>query len=174
MKYVLILFLIPLTLFGCGYTPVALGPGIGVKTLFIEPMDNRTAQPFLDSLVTNSLKERFGRDGRLTLVKYSKDAEAILEGSISHYSRTAVSYNKNDAIQEYRSTMTVIASLRQVVDDKILWKGNVVWTEESMNRSGSSINSSGLSGQADNETAAIQKITERLAEQLYSRLQEDF
>ncbi len=167
MKYFLILLLIPLTLLGCGYTPVALGPGIGVKTLFIEPMDNRTAEPFLDRLVTNSLIERFGRDSRLTLVKNRNIAEAILAGSVNSYSRSSVSYDKKDKIREYRSIMTVNASLRRVADNKILWKDNVSWTEESMNRSD-------RSKQEDNETAAIQKITERLAEQLYNRLQENF
>ncbi len=167
MKCFLILFLIPLALFGCGYTPVGLGPGIGVKTLFIEPMDNRTAEPFLDSLVTNTLKERFGRDNRLILVKSRQDAEATLDGTVTSYSRRSVSYNQTDDIQEYRSTMKVEASLRRVSDGKILWKGNVVWTEESLN-------DSDRSSQEDNETAAIQEITERLAEQLYNRLQENF
>jgi outer membrane lipopolysaccharide assembly protein LptE/RlpB len=167
MKYFLALFLIPLTLFGCGYTPVTLGPGIGVKTLFIEPLDNRTAEPFLDSQLTNSLRERFGRDRRLTLVNTRKDAEAILSGSVSSYNRKAVSYDRTDTISEYRSTMTVMASLRRVADGKILWKDNVVWSEESMNSNDRSV-------QEDYETIAIQEITERLAEQLYNRLQENF
>ncbi|OHB33119.1 MAG: hypothetical protein A2X84_01000 [Desulfuromonadaceae bacterium GWC2_58_13] len=167
MKCFLALFLIPLALLGCGYTPVALGPGIGVKTLFIEPMDNRTAEPFLDSLVTNSLMARFGRDSRLTLVKNRKDAEAILTGTVTSYSRTAVSYDRTDNIQEYRSIMKVSASLRRVSDGKILWKNNVSWTEESMNSSDRAV-------QEDQETAAIQTICERLAEQVYNRMQDNF
>jgi len=167
MKCLLTLFLIPLALFGCGYTPVVLGPGIGVKTLFIEPLDNRTAEPFLDSLVTNNLIERFGRDSRLTLVKNRQDAEAILSGSVSSYSRKAVSYDQLDNIREYRSIMKIKASLRRVSDGKILWKDNVSWTEESMNRSDRSV-------QEDNETVAIQKISERLAEQVYYRMQDNF
>ncbi len=166
MKY-LILLLLTLALVGCGYTPVALGPGIGVKTLFIEPLDNRTAEPFLDSIVTNRLRERFGRDSRLTLVNDRKDAEAILSGSISTYNRKAVSYDRNDDIVEYRSIMKVKASLQRVSDGKILWKDNISWTEESMNSKDRSI-------QEDNETVAIQAISDRLAEQLYNRLQDNF
>ncbi len=167
MRYFLVIFLLPLTLLGCGYTPLAMGPGIGVNTLFIEPMVNRTAEPFLDSLVTNSVKERFGRDNRLTLVKNRMEAEAVLAGQVSNYSRTAISYDQDDTIQEYRSSVTVVASLRRISDGKILWKGNVSWSEESEN-------SSDLSSQEDNETSAIQEITERLAEELYYRFQEDF
>ncbi len=167
MKNLLTLLLLPLVLFGCGYTPVALGPGIGVKTLFIEPLDNRTAEPFLESLLTNSLIERFGRDSRLTLVKHRKDAEAILNGTISSYNRKAISYNRTDDIREYRSTMRINATLRRVTDGKILWKDSVSWTEESMNNEDRSV-------QADNETIAIQSISERVAEQLYHRLNENF
>jgi outer membrane lipopolysaccharide assembly protein LptE/RlpB len=167
MKCLLLLLLIPLALFGCGYTPVVLSPGIGVNSLFIEPMVNRTAEPFLDTLVTNSLVERLGRDSRLTLVKKKTDAEAILSGTVSSYSRTAVSYNSTDTILEYRSTMRVNASLRRVSDDKILWKDSISWTDES-------INSSDRSVQEDNETIIIQEISERLAEQVYYRLHENF
>jgi outer membrane lipopolysaccharide assembly protein LptE/RlpB len=100
-------------------------------------------------------------------VNTRKDAEAILSGSVSSYNRKAVSYDRTDTISEYRSTMTVMASLRRVADGKILWKDNVVWSEESMNSNDRSV-------QEDYETIAIQEITERLAEQLYNRLQENF
>ncbi|MEJ2201687.1 MAG: LPS assembly lipoprotein LptE [Desulfuromonadaceae bacterium] len=68
MKTWLAILLLPLLLFGCGYTPVALEPGLEVDSLFIEPMENRTPEPFLDSLLTNSLVDRFGRDSRIRLV----------------------------------------------------------------------------------------------------------
>ena len=71
MRRFLIVQLIPaLFLCSCGYAPVAHSPGLGVKTLFIEPLVNRTAEPFLDSIVTNSLVERLGRDSRMRLVKH--------------------------------------------------------------------------------------------------------
>jgi outer membrane lipopolysaccharide assembly protein LptE/RlpB len=167
MKYFLLLLLMPLTLYGCGYTPVALGPGIGVNSLYIEPMVNRTAEPFLDSLLTNSLVQRFGRDSRLTLVKKPADAEAVLSGTVSSYSRTAISYDQEDNILEYRSIMKVQASMRRVSDGKILWKDNVSWKDESMNSSDRSV-------QENNESDAIQEIVERLADHLYIRVHENF
>lgn len=154
-------------LFGCGYAPVAHSPGIGVRTLFVEPLVNRTTEPFLDSIVTNSLVERFGRDSRLRLVKRRADAEAVLSGDVAAYHRTSISYDSSDKIREYRSTMTINVAVRRNADGKTLWKNAVSWTEDSQN-------SSDLGVQQDNETSAIQKIGERLAEQLYHRLQENF
>jgi len=168
MRRFLIVQLIPaLFLCSCGYAPVAHSPGLGVKTLFIEPLVNRTAEPFLDSIVTNSLVERLGRDSRMRLVKHRAEAEAVLSGQVASYHRSSISYDSSDKIREYRSTMRVAASVRRVADGKILWKNTVSWTEDSQN-------SSDLSVQQDNETSAIQKISERLAEQLYHRLQENF
>jgi len=161
------LLILMLVVTGCGYTPRGLSPGIGVKTLFIQPLKNRTAEPFLDSLVTNSLVEWFGRDSRLRLVADAKDAEAVLSGEITSYSRRSVSYNRLDKIREYRSDMRVNANLRRVADGKILWKDSVSWSEESLN-------SSNRAQQDDNETEAIRKISNRLGEQIYNRMQENF
>jgi hypothetical protein len=63
--------------------------------------------------------------------------------------------------------MLVNANLRRVTDGKILWKDSVFWTEESLN-------SADRARQDDFETEAMQKISQRLAEQIYQRIQENF
>lgn len=167
MKALWSLLMLSLVLCGCGYTPSALGPGIGVASLYIEPMVNHTPEPLLDSLVSNSLISRFSRDSRLTLVSGKKAATGILSGFVSSYSRTPVAYDRTDSIREYRSTMAVTASLQRVADGKILWKGTVSWSDTSLNNSDRSV-------QSDQENVAIQKISERLADQLYHRINENF
>jgi TolB-like protein len=167
MKRLGVISLLLLLLAGCGYTPRGLSPGIGVSTLYIQPLGNRTAEPFLDSMLTNDLIMWFSRDRQLRLVASAKEAEAVLSGDVASYSRTSVAYNRRDKIQEYRSEMRVNANLRRVTDGKILWKDSVFWTEESLN-------SADRARQDDFETEAMQKISQRLAEQIYQRIQENF
>ncbi len=167
MKRLGVFWLLLLLLAGCGYTPRGLSPGIGVSTLYIQPLGNRTAEPFLDSMLTNDLIMWFSRDRQLRLVASAKEAEAVLSGDVASYSRTSVAYNRRDKIQEYRSEMRVNANLRRVTDGKILWKDSVFWTEESLN-------SADRARQDDFETEAMQKISQRLAEQIYQRIQENF
>jgi TolB-like protein len=167
MKRLGALLLLSIFLAGCGYTPRGLSPGIGVSTLYIQPLGNRTAEPFLDSMLTNDLIMWFSRDRHLRLVAGAKEAEAVLSGDVVSYNRTSVAYNRRDKIQEYRSEMRVNANLRRVSDGKILWKDSVFWNEESLN-------SADRSRQDDFETEAMRKISQRLAEQIYQRIQENF
>lgn len=167
MKRLGAILLLSILLASCGYTPRGLSPGIGVSTLYIQPLGNRTAEPFLDSMLTNDLIMWFSRDRQLRLVDSAKEAEAVLSGDVATYSRTAVAYNRRDKIQEYRSEMRVNANLRRVSDGRILWKDSVFWSEESFN-------SADRSQQDDFETEAMQQISQRLAEQVYQRIQENF
>ncbi len=91
----------------------------------------------------------------------------MLEGVISSYRTRAYSYDKNDDISEYRSTMVVNAKLRQVEDDRLLWQGQVSWDDEYPAADDKSL-------QEDFEQQAIEEISLRLAEELFYRLLDDF
>ncbi|MDY0268193.1 LPS assembly lipoprotein LptE [Trichloromonas sp.] len=167
MKRLAFLLLTVLLLAGCGYTPRGLSAGIGVDSLYIQPFGNRTSEPFLESMLTNDLILWFTRDRQMRLVASAREAEAVLSGDVASYDRTSIAYNRRDNIQEYRSEMRVNANLRRVSDGKILWKDSLFWTEESLN-------SADRARQDDFETEAMQNISQRLAEQIYQRIQEDF
>ncbi|MCK4690258.1 MAG: molecular chaperone, partial [Desulfuromonadales bacterium] len=93
--------------------------------------------------------------------------EAVLEGVISSYRTRAYSYDKNDDISEYRSTMVVNAKFRQVEDGRLLWQGQVSWDDEYPAADDKSL-------QEDFEQEAIEEISLRLAEELFYRLLDDF
>ncbi len=141
-------------------------PG-GVKTLYVEMLANATYKPFLENDVTNAVVERFSRNPRLQIVEDRNRADAILSGTITSYSRRALSYDQNDEIAEYRSRMTLAAVLRRADNAEALWKGNVDWAEEYRSNSDKTL-------QENRENAAIQAIGQRLAEELYSRIVDNF
>lgn len=158
-----------LCLFGCGYHFPGKGgslPG-DVQRVYLPLFVNRTSEPQLESLLSNNVSEVFARNGNISQVESQDQAEAVLEGVVSSYSSKAVSYDKNDDISEYRATIVIDAALRQVVDGRLLWQGKVSWSDEYLADDDKAV-------QEDRERDAIEDISLRVAEELLSRLLDDF
>ena len=163
----LALFLL-LSLLGCGYHFPLQGalPG-GVKRLHIPLYQNRTAEPQIESLLTNDASLVLARNPQIVQLDDPAQADAILQGVITSYKTTVVSYDSQDDISEYRVSLKLDVSLRAVSDGRLLWQGQLVWqgeypADDDKNR------------QEDLERAAVEEISLRLAEELSSRLQADF
>jgi hypothetical protein len=157
------------SLFGCGYHfggETDQLPG-GIRNLYIAMFDNQTSEAFLENPITNRVIEKFARTGKISIVEDRNDAEGVLSGVITGYSRKAVAYNQDDDIVEYRSDITVTAELRQVADNTVLWKGTASWSEEFMAASDREL-------EQDREALAQAAIARRLADELYARLTENF
>ena len=163
------LFAALLLLTGCGYHLPGRGGNLPseVQSLYIELFGNRTAEPFLENRITDSVIDRFARKRPLRLVEKRDIADAVLSGVVTGYSTSPISYDRNDVITEFRSTMTIAVALRQTADDRILWKGSIDWSEEYPASLDKSV-------QEDNEAAAIAVIVDRMAQELYFRIMENF
>jgi len=153
---------------GCGYHRPGVGDNLGeVRTLRIPLFANETYEPYLENELTNAITERFLRTRRWRLVETPDAADAVFSGTVSSYRSVPVSFDRNDNILEYRSEMTVSAVLRSSDEGRVLWKGKASWSEEYP----------GLldkGRQEDQETEAIRAIAERIAEELYFRLADNF
>jgi outer membrane lipopolysaccharide assembly protein LptE/RlpB len=161
--------LLVLALFGCGYSfnggQDAL-PG-QVERLYLPLFVNQTTEPRLENQLSRDISEVFGRRPDISQVESVLQAEAILEGIIVDYSIRALSYDDKDNIVEYRALMTVEAKLRQVADGRLLWQGQVSWDDEYNAADDKSL-------QEDLERDAIEEISLRIAEELLSRLYDNF
>lgn len=154
---------------GCGYRLAGRGERLpdDVQRVYVQVFANRTLEPFLEADVTDAVSERFSRIRALTMVDREERAEASLGGEIAAYETTPVSYDENDAISEYRSTMVLSAVLRRVDNGKVIWKGRLSWKEEYPA-------GSDLAQQEDNEAEAIRQICEKLADEMFIRIVEGF
>lgn len=167
MRRLLLLLLLVLT--GCGYHFSGQGgelPG-GGKKLYLPLFVNRTAEPRLENRLASDLSLVFARNSAIAQVEQRELAEAVLEGVISSYSTRAVSYDRNDDISEYRATMSVDVKLRAVADGRLLWQGTVSWSDEYLAADDKNL-------QADYEREAKEEISMRVAEEILSRLMDDF
>jgi len=169
MRRLLLLVPAALCLFACGYHFPGSASNLppDVRSLHVELFTNRTVEPFLENRITSNVIDWFARKGPLHLVEDRSRADALLTGVVTGYSSEPISYNADDAITEYRSKMTIAATLRQSSDDRVLWKGSLNWTEEYPANRDKAV-------QEDNEAAAIDVIAARLAQELYFRITENF
>lgn len=157
-----------LLLVGCGYHRPGQGDSLGeVRALKVQMFANQTFKPYLENVMTNAITQRFLRTRRWRLVEISDQADALFAGTVVAYRSDPVSFDSKDNVLEYRAEMTVAGELRSQEDGKVLWKGKLTWNEEYPS-------SLDKAQQADEEEATIGRIAERLAEEFYFRLTDNF
>lgn len=163
------LLLLLLFMGGCGYHVQGRKSHLpaDIRSVLVELFVNRTLEPYLENEVTNAVSERFSRGRAFDLAAGADRAQAALSGIVTAYETRPISYNEQDAILEYRSTMTVDVVLRRTGSGEIVWKGAASWNEEYPANPDKA-------AQEDNEAAAIRVIAERIADELYSRLVDNF
>lgn len=169
MKRISLLFTAVLLLGGCGYHLPERGNTLPpeVRTVYVELFTNRTYEPYLENYVTEAIVDWFAGKPELSLTEDRSRADAVLSGTVTTYTTKPISYDRNDVITEYRSAMTIAATLRQSPSDRVLWKGSVDWSEEYPTSLDKGV-------QEDNETAAIAVISERIARELFYRVMDNF
>lgn len=164
--------ILPLLLFltsaGCGYHLAGRGlaPSEGPKSLQVQIFANKSYKSNIEGVLADSISDRLARRRDLWLVNGS-GAELMLTGTVLSYTLTPVSYSDKDLIADYRATIGVEAVLRRSSDGAIVWKRQMSISQTyPMNTT--------ISLQQDSETAAIREICNRLAEQIYVGMLEDF
>jgi len=161
--------ILSLVLTGCGYQFAGRNDSLpgGVQSVHLALFANQTAEPQLENLLANRVSEVFARSSSISQLENAELAEAVLSGEIRSYGSSAISYNQNDDISEYRVSMVVAARLRQVADGRALWQGTLNWSSEYPAADNKTL-------QEDLEQMAADEICLRLAEELHSRLTNNF
>ena len=155
-----------LALTACGYRFTERGnlPG-DIRTVFVSIFVNRTIETGIEHLFTNDLIFEFTRHGQ-AVVRPEK-ADAVLEGVIQSMRIETVSYRGVLTALERRIVATLSLRLRGRNGD-IIWSLPAVSEEETY----------GVMEEKAatdyNKRRAIQAISERLAEDIYSRMTDEF
>lgn len=158
-----------LLLTACGYRPEgAVLPAPGPPpTLFVELAKNHTSRAFIENELTNRIVERFARGGRYILDENRNTVDLVLIPEVASYSTVASAYSSSDQILLYRAAMTLTATMVQGRDGRIVWKGTLAESVEYAANADRAL-------QQANENNAVIGLTERLADDLYARVLEDF
>ncbi|MBW6509246.1 MAG: hypothetical protein K0A94_06820 [Desulfuromonadales bacterium] len=164
----LLLLLAALLLGACGYHFPGQGgalPG-GVERIHIAMFDNQTREPLLENRLTTEVIDIFSGRSNIRQVAI-EEAEAQLTGRILSYDSRSISYQQGDQISKYRAGMVVAVRLQRSDNQALLWEGTVRWHTEYDAAADKML-------QGDDERRAQDELARRLAEEIFSRLLDDF
>ena len=117
-------FLTILFIFGCtGYQLGGSKPQ-GIKTVYLEPIINKTSEPAIEIQATELLRQRIQFDGRTKLVNKKELADGIITVTLSKFTISAISFRKDlkTTPKEYRMRITAETTLTDQRTGKILSK----------------------------------------------------
>jgi hypothetical protein len=117
------------SLTGCGYRVGSVNPDDPIKTVYIPMVKNKTKEPNIGARATSDIVNAFQIDGTYTVVN-EKEADVILETTLTSYNRGALRYDTNDVTREYRLTIGAELILRDAKTRKVVWSSKRVEGEK--------------------------------------------
>lgn len=99
---------------GCANYQLGTGSAPGFRTLYIEPVANKTLLPQSQALLSTRLRETFARDGRVSLANSPSAADATLTIVINDYHREVAAGRADDTglAKKFNVTLGAICTLR--------------------------------------------------------------
>ena len=151
---------------GCGYRFAdSRTLTIGLDTVAVHVLDNRTRQTGLEVLMTNALVSELTKH-RQTVVVDDGAAQAVLSGKVLSLYNDVVSRTSTTQASERRLTMEVLLHLKRN-DGTVLWQSNLR-TSENYGVATDSAESERL------HRSALEKAAQRLAEEAYINIGHGF
>jgi hypothetical protein len=166
----LLLFSLIIAAAACGYRFSPGGDWIDsrLQTVFVDNMVNTTNEPFIEIYLRNGFEDQFRKSSRFRLA--SKDtADTILQGTILALNTPPVAYDRNDKATEGRAVMTVNLLFEERDNKKKIWatsnfSGNETYKIDQANPNATSVS----------KTAALQKLSNDMAEKAFRNLMSGF
>ncbi|HUR57197.1 MAG TPA: LptE family protein [Opitutaceae bacterium] len=127
-RAVLCLLFVVLGLVGCSHYQLGTGTTPAFRTLYVEPVANKTMLPQSRALLSTQLRELFARDGRVALVNSAAGADATLTVVINDYHRDVATGREDDTglARKFNLTLGVTCSLRDNRAQKYLFENRIV------------------------------------------------
>jgi hypothetical protein len=118
---------------GCGYGLAGRTVSLPdhVKVIAVTMLNNRTAQPGLDQILTDAIRTELRGRGRWRIVPDANapDVDAVVSGNVTGIVLSPIALNQGQAT---RVALTVSASveLKDVRNNKVIWSNTVVASDE--------------------------------------------
>jgi outer membrane lipopolysaccharide assembly protein LptE/RlpB len=167
----MVLITLALLVSGCGYALVGRANFLSdtIRTVQVPAFVNRTTRVELEQRVTQAIAEELVSRGGLRVVADAPEADVILRGVIQSFGINPVSFNEEGRATRYQAFVTAaIELLDHRNEDAVLWKNDQYIFRETYELDPSSVDA------FDQETRAIQQISERFAESVVANLLEGF
>jgi hypothetical protein len=144
---------------GCSHYQLGTDAKLAFTTLYIEPVANETLAPQAQALMSAQLRERFARDGRISLVNSPEGADATLKVSLNSYRHDVATVRPDDTgiARKFTVTFGAVCTLHDNRAQKNLFENRPVSTRRDDYTEGGKV-------QADYQTLSL--LTEALAERV--------
>jgi outer membrane lipopolysaccharide assembly protein LptE/RlpB len=164
------LFLLVVTLAGCGYSLVGRGSNIPeeVRRVQLVPLENATPRSQVDQILTRALTTELVNRRRFEVMSAAEGSDAVLTGKVTSFTLSPVTFDAEGRATEYEIAIVVSVTFKQVGTDVLLY-GN----DNYLFRSSYEVKASEL-GFQDRETPAIEATAKDFAESLVTDLLEGF
>ena len=154
----------------CGYRFAGQGEfPKGVQHIFIEVFDNRTNKTGIERIVTNQVIFEFTRQREKSLANSAAKADAILKGVVRTIRTQTIARVGTEVASQREVVMTVDLTLVQQTGGKILWAAKGISDRQIYD-----VVQDSQVATDQNETDAINILSERMSERIFSRLTNDF
>lgn len=164
------LFLLVVTLAGCGYSLVGRGSNLPpeVRRVQLMPLENATPRSQVDQILTRALSTELVNRKRFEVLSSAEGADAVLTGTVSSFTLSPVTFDDEGRATEYEIAIVVSVKLKQVVPETLLYAN-----DSYLFRASYEVQASEL-GFQDRETPAIEATAKDFAESLVTDLLEGF
>ena len=124
------LLLLSCLLLGTGCSNYRLGTGgtPGFRSLFVEPVANKTLLPQSQAIVSTRIRESFARDGRVQIAGSAGAAEATLVVVINEYRRDIAAVRPGDTglARKFNVTLGATCTLRDNRSGKAIFENRPI------------------------------------------------
>jgi len=167
----LLLFSLIIAVAGCGYGFSAGGEWIDSRfqTVYVDNIVNTTNEPFIEIYLRNGFEDQFRKSSRFRMAGGKEAADLILQGTITALTVPPVAYDQYDKATEGRAVMTVNLLFEERQARKKIWavsnfSGNETYRIDQANPNATSVS----------KTAALQKLSNDMAEKAFRNLMSGF
>lgn len=160
-----------LTAAGCDYRFAGRGDGLQPlqgKTIAIPLFVSKGYRPGLESMLTESVIQEFAlRSGGRVVAVEDDSVDLLVNGTVTSFTTSPVSYSASDKIKEYRVQLAVTVDLRERSSHRILRQASMVESQDYPVETDVAL-------QLNREKAAIREICRKLAQRIFVKSWEDF
>jgi hypothetical protein len=160
---------------GCGYALAGRGSFLPahIQVIGVPTFTNQTPYFELDQIFTEKVRAELIGRGRYKVLPDTNGVDAVLAGQITALTIAPVSFTQQQQASRYVATVTANISLRDTVDNKVLWQNpSLILREEFDAASGTdALDPTAFFGQGTN---ALQRLSTEFGRTVVSSILEAF
>jgi outer membrane lipopolysaccharide assembly protein LptE/RlpB len=111
---------------GCGYALVGRGTNLPahVQRIYIAPMVNETRRSEVEQILSRAVVDELVTRRRFEIVNTSEAADAVLEGAVTQFTATPLTFDDQGRATEYQILIAARVAFRDRVEDRTLWESD--------------------------------------------------